>query len=107
MIIVSYDRSALTLYVTGHAYTGQPGRDLVCAAATMLVCTLAADIERLAEVCPHSKKHIALEPGKAELSLSAPGAENTAAIVFDSLCSGFALLAERYPGAVRLLLLRS
>nr|DAI86499.1 MAG TPA: YsxB-like protein [Caudoviricetes sp.] len=100
MIVAEYDRSALCVRVTGHACSGQPGKDLVCAAATMLVCTLAADIERLHASISGSGKQVALESGRAELSFSAGACRSVAAVVFDSVCAGFALLAQHYPQAV-------
>jgi len=60
MIEVKYDRRHLTVTVTGHAKSDEPGKDLVCAAATILTYTLAGNAESLAE--DHSKFHY---PGAA------------------------------------------
>ena len=43
MIDVTYDRKRLILKVKGHAHSGEAGHDLVCAAASILVYTLAAN----------------------------------------------------------------
>lgn len=46
MIRAEYDRKGLSLTVQGHG-GGKYGEDIVCAAASILVYTLASDLERL------------------------------------------------------------
>lgn len=47
MIDVIYDRKRLIVKVKGHAQSGEAGHDLVCAAASILVYTLSANVTEL------------------------------------------------------------
>ena len=44
MIQAVYDRNENKIAIKGHAYSGEPGHDLICASASMLVYTLAAAV---------------------------------------------------------------
>jgi len=41
MIKAVYDRKENKITVEGHAYSGEPGHDLICAAASVLIYTIA------------------------------------------------------------------
>ena len=47
MIQAVYDRDENKITIKGHAYSGEPGHDLICASASMLVYTLAAAVESM------------------------------------------------------------
>ena len=104
MINVKYDRKKICVTVEGHAQTGEKGTDLVCAAASILVYTLASDVSALHA---GSKRRVRrpvciLEEGKAKISCApVHGMENVTRLIFDSVCRGFEVLAQRYPLAVR------
>lgn len=99
MIEAIYDRKKLTVTVTGHARSAEPGKDLVCAAATILVYTLAGNAESLAE--DHSKFHhpkITLEEGNASIRVRPIGSMRpVATVILDAICAGFDILAKQYP----------
>lgn len=104
MIEVRYDRAALSVRVSGHARSAVKGRDLVCAAASVLACTLAADAQELCRAAPayFPACSVRLDPGDAEISLShTPQAAATAALVFEAVLTGFRLLAAEHPRCVR------
>ncbi len=103
MIRVTYCRKDHCLIVEGHALSGDPGHDLVCAAASMLAYTLAAFIENInnsGRMATDTK--IQLTEGYAELSCTVKRAYDcTVALVFDAICAGFDILAQKYPENVK------
>lgn len=83
-----------TLRVTGHA-DFCPGNDIVCAAVSALVCTLAATLGTLgADVTA-----LRLEPGDATISARA---DADVAAAFRMTRTGLRLLAQAYPQHVQL-----
>lgn len=78
MTRIEYSPAARRLRLTGHAGAGEPGRDIVCAALSILMYSLMA-----------SGAEGRVERGEAELLL--PDRD-----VDVALC-GFRLLAESYP----------
>lgn len=102
MIQVTYYRSYNRLTVEGHAYSGEPGHDLVCASASILAYTLAANVANMADNGHARIECMELAPGKAQISCKpASRLKNMAAMVFDSVCVGFELLAKDYPQYIR------
>lgn len=102
MIEVVYHRAFTRLTVTGHAYSGEPGHDLVCAAATILTYTLAravADMERSGAVRSSAAD---MGAGRAEISCR-PQAKmaSVAELVFRTICGGYDMLAEKYPDNIK------
>lgn len=91
MIRVRYHRKAHRLSLQGHAYSGEPGHDLVCASASILVWTLAAARQVTAP-------ELRLEAGDAAVSCKTPRRfDAPVTLIFDTICAGFALLAKNYP----------
>ena len=86
------DRWELTL--SGHAGAAPYGRDLVCAAATALVCALAGYVSEQPLEEPPT---IRLQPGDAKII--AKGKDLAPA--FETVLCGLKLLAEAYPESVR------
>lgn len=102
MIRVTYCRKDHCLTVEGHALSGEPGQDLVCASASMLIYTLAAFVANTVNIGFATEKVIKLESGDAEVSCKVKGAHDmTVALVFDSICAGFDILAQNYPENVK------
>ena len=75
--------------VKGHANSDVYGKDLVCAAVSALVLTLAANVEKM------ERAEILLEPGNCRIQCC-----SEAETVFDCICKGFEMLAGKYPGYV-------
>ena len=98
MIRVTYYRTYNRLTVEGHAHSGVPGHDLVCAGASTLVYTLAANVGNMEAKGNVRDVVVNLEPGWAEISCK-PKSRYTAivAIIFDAVCVGFELLARDNP----------
>ena len=98
MIQVTYYKSYNRVTVEGHALSGAPGHDLVCAGASTLAYTLAANVGRMEEMGLVRDAVATLEVGKAEISCR-PKNKYTSIVgaIFNSVCAGFELLAMNNP----------
>lgn len=98
MIYAVYDRDSNSITVKGHAYSGEPGHDLICASASMLVYTLAASVESMKRHGHISDGVIDIAEGGCVVSCE-PYEQFKGAItlIFDSICAGYELLAANYP----------
>lgn len=98
MIQAVYYRKYNRLTVEGHAKSGEPGHDLVCASASMLAYTLAANVANMADHGQVRAPIMELNPGNAEVSCNPISRyRSTVTLVFDAVCTGFELLAHSYP----------
>ena len=98
MIQAVYYRKYNRLTVEGHAKSGEPGHDLICASASILAYTLAANVENMANHGQVRAPFIELNTGRAEVSCNPISRyKATVALVFDAVCAGFELLAHSYP----------
>ena len=70
----------------GHANSAPYGKDLVCAAVSALMLTLAANMEG------KEAAKIVLQPGNSRISCTPDEAP-----IFDCICLGFEMLARRFP----------
>lgn len=97
MIRAVYHPDELRLTVTGHAGAGPKGHDLVCAAVSTLVLTLAAALHR-AEIALDTED---VASGDAEVGVDLEDMDlDTLAdcrLIFGTICSGLELLAESWP----------
>ncbi len=102
MIQVTYDRSARRLTATGHAGQGAPGHDLVCAAVSALVLTLASNVATFATQNALRRQELRLKEGDACIScLPVSKMRAVVTLVFDTVCSGFELLETLYPENIK------
>ena len=98
MINVTYHREYGRVTIEGHANSGDPGHDLVCAGVSALAYTLAANVGNLEARGMVRKPTVVLEPGKAEIEVKPkPSHKATTALIFQSVCVGFEVLAANYP----------
>ena len=101
MIKAAYYRSYHRLTVEGHAQSGEPGHDLVCAAASALAYTLAGNVANMADAGQVREPCLKLVEGDTELSCSPRhNLKATVTLVFDTVCAGFSLLAHDYPAFI-------
>lgn len=98
MIKVIYHEAHCRVTVEGHAYSGEPGKDLVCAGASALAYTLAANVGQLEECGYVRDVCLRLDSGAAEIGCR-PKRRFTALVgcVMRSVCMGFEMLARQYP----------
>ena len=98
MIHATYYRKYNRLTVTGHAGAAEPGHDLVCASASMLVYTLAANVANMADSGQVRQPVIKTNDGDAEISCKPRhNLKASVTLIFDSVCVGFELLAHNHP----------
>ena len=98
MIQATYYRKYNRLTVTGHAGAAEPGHDLVCASASMLAYTLAANVANMADNGQVRQPIIENNEGNTEIRCTPiHKLKNTVTLIFDSVCVGFELLAHDYP----------
>lgn len=98
MIHVVYHRMFNRLTVEGHAQSGEPGHDLVCASASILAYTLAANVKELVKTGQAADMVLELHEGNAEVSCKPHHRlKAIVAIIFDTICVGFELIAKDYP----------
>lgn len=98
MIQAIYYRKYNRLTVTGHANSAEPGHDLVCASASMLAYTLAANVANMADAGQVREPCLKLVEGDTEISCNpSHKLKATVTLVFDTVCAGFSLLAHDYP----------
>ena len=98
MIHVIYHKAYHRVTVKGHARSAENGRDLVCAATSMLTSTLAANVAQLQEKGIVQKKTIVLDDGCAEVSCTVSNKyKYTVEMIYLGICVGFELLSQRYP----------
>lgn len=98
MIQVVYHRNFHRLTITGHAGAAEPGKDLVCASASILAYTLAANVANMADNGQVREPIIRNNEGDTEISCNPRhNLKASVTLVFDSVCVGFELLAHDYP----------
>lgn len=98
MIQATYYRKYNRLTVTGHSGAAEHGKDLVCASASMLAYTLAANVANMADNGQVRNPVIKNNEGDAEISCTPRhNLKASVTLVFDSVCVGFELLAHDYP----------
>lgn len=98
MIKAIYYRNYHRLTIEGHANSGEVGHDLVCAGASVLAYTLAANVANLSDNGHVRNVTMKLEPGDSEISC-APRSGTRAIVgrIFESICVGYEILAKDYP----------
>lgn len=98
MISVTYYRDLNRLVMEGHANAGEKGQDPVCAAASMLAYTLAANVEELTETGKVRDPLISMKEGDTVIACNPLRRYRTVVTsVFDSVILGFQVLAMKYP----------
>lgn len=98
MIQVVYHRNYNRLTVTGHAGSAELGHDLVCASASILAYTLAANVANMADNGQVRQPIIQISDGNTEISCNPRhNLKATVTLVFDSVCVGFQMLAHDHP----------
>lgn len=98
MINVKYQRIYNKLTVEGHADSAPKGEDLVCSAASILVHTLSANVGNMVNAGIAVNPETDIRDGYAKIRCRAVrGHENTVASIFQAVCVGFEILADKFP----------
>lgn len=98
MIEIMYYRAEHRVKIKGHASSAEYGKDLICAAVTMLCRTLAADCINMGSDMRIKEVSAKLRPGEADISIRPQKKlRSVVTLVFDSVCTGFEILSRQYP----------
>ena len=98
MIRIIYDRENSRVDVSGHAYSDAHGKDLVCAAVSMLCHTLGAIARAELNSGRCESATVQLSSGSAHIWCEAKEDHREhVKLKLDTLCTGFELLQESYP----------
>ena len=98
MIKAVYDRKENKITVEGHAYSGEPGHDLICASASVLIYTIAASVNSMQQNGHVETSVISLESGNGTVGcVPYRQFKDAITMIFDSICAGYELLATNYP----------
>lgn len=96
MIDVIYNQKKCEVTIKGHAMSGEHGHDTVCAAASILAYTLAANMESIADMC--ESENINLSEGDAVIKCTPkPDYSIAVNLIFRNICVGFELLSINFP----------
>ena len=97
MIKVIYYRQYNRLTIEGHANSGDPGHDLVCAGCSVLAYTLAANVGNMEANGLIRNPIVRLDPGSAEICCE-PNRRVGAMVsrIFEAVCVGFEMLDHDY-----------
>jgi hypothetical protein len=84
------------LEVSGHAYSGEPGHDLVCAAVSVLSQTLVNAIESVGGIAESNVK-LTMKKGYLAFKMHLKDANETTDAVFKTIEVGIEGLVRTYP----------
>lgn len=98
MIRVDYYPRGHRITIKGHAGSAEPGKDLICCAASAYAHALQYNIEFLANKGWMEDVWIRMDPGNADIAcLPIPEKRNLTTFLINSLCMGFFLLEADHP----------
>lgn len=91
-----------SVYMEGHAGSSEHGKDIVCAAASILLFSLAEALNQMEKGRIVEDTALRLDKGKADLSWQAVrGREKECNSAVRAICGGFRILEEHYPEFVK------
>lgn len=96
MIRAEYVPHEHTLLVRGHAGSGDPGRDLVCAGVSALVLALREELLQLEEEGMVNIRRLQLEPGYADIRCDPATRGEGTERVYDTVVRGLELLQKLF-----------
>lgn len=102
MIKIIYHRDKNRVSIEGHAESGEKGHDLVCASVSILAYTLASLMESMDKGVQVRDVTVDLDEEKGALISCEPAEDyiHSVRLMFDTICTGFDLLAQEYPDNV-------
>lgn len=99
---LTWENEELAADIAGHAGYGPPGRDIVCAAVSMLAQALAASLQQAQEDGLLAACRCRVEEGIVQIrARAAPSGLPVIRGMTEVVCTGYRLLAEQYPDYVR------
>jgi len=95
--LIRAEVEGLSLRLRGHAGSGEPGRDLICAGVSALVLALREELLWLESQGVLRFTTLKLEPGDAEIRcVPLPGREEAVQTAFDTVARGLGLLGKLF-----------
>ena len=95
--MIRAEAEGLSLRLRGHAGSGEPGRDLICAGVSALVLALREELLHLEGQGALRLRTLRLEPGDAEIRCEpVPGREEAVKVAFDTVLRGLRLLERLF-----------
>lgn len=82
--------------ISGHAGAGKEGKDLICAACSILSYTLERELERVG-----AEPEVSRDKERGYCLIKAGRHDAQTAAIMDTIRTGFRLLEENYPDHVR------
>ena len=104
MIKVEIQRNVVhycAVKITGHAYSDEPGRDLVCAAVSTLAQTLANAIEEVGGI-PEKSLDLKISSGHFQLRLKNDNLSDVIDIIFRTFRVGIEAIERTYKEYIKL-----
>lgn len=86
--------------VSGHAYSDEPGKDLVCAAVSTLAQTLVNAVVKIGALDEESV-HCVVKSGLLEIKLKPKEISDAIDIVFETILIGIEGIQDTYPRYVK------
>lgn len=101
MININFNPIEYELSISGHANQNEKGKDIVCAAVSILYFTLVESLSEFGDVY-EGKIEYEFEDGNGRVKVT-PKAEyeQNISIVFYTILNGLALLANEYPQFIK------
>ena len=98
MIEVIYYREKNRVSISGHAFSGEAGHDLVCAGVSALAYTIAANVGNMEDQGQAEDVKIKLEKGSGTIRCRAvEGCEDMVRRIFEAVCVGFEIMSANFP----------
>lgn len=98
MIQVTYFKKKNRVVISGHAFSGEAGHDLVCAGVSALTYTLTANVGNMEEQGIVKDAKVKLHKGHGTIRCNAvEGCEDMVKRIYEAVCVGFEILANRFP----------
>lgn len=102
MIHIMYDEKNLTLEVAGHAGYAEPGKDIVCAAVSILYQTLLKNLLKFKKHGWYQLDYDLDTPGECYIHCTVNGYFSFVVEMFRFTMVGLKMIAEYYPKYVEI-----
>ena len=102
MINIKFNPSEYELSISGHANQSKKGKDIVCAAVSILYFTLVESLNNFDEKAYEGKIEYSFSDGNGAVKVKPKKEyEQTITLVYYTVLNGLSLLAEEYPQFIK------
>ena len=96
IVLITVQREACRLLISGHAGYAEAGKDIVCAAVTVLTETLVKSLEELMD----DEIKYDISPGRADIQYK--NLSERGLLLVDSFFLGIKMVVQEFPDYVRI-----